>query len=222
MSLADWRPPPLPPRTVHEGRWCRLEPLAPHHAAGLFEAFDGHPEVWRHMPAGPFETPAAYAAWVDAARVRYDPLHMAVRTADGRLGGTLSLMRIAPEAGSVEIGWIAYAPRLQRTTAATEAVVLLANWALGVGHRRLEWKCDAANEASRRAALRYGFTYEGTHRQSRVVKGRNRDTAWFSILDGEWPALRVAWQAWLDPSNFEDGRQRRRLSEMTAAARQGG
>ena len=219
MSLAGWRPPPLPPRMGREGRWCRLEPLAPHHAAGLHEAYGGHPDVFRHLPTGPFAARADYVAWVEAVRVRHDPFHMAVRMADGRLGGTLSLMRMTPEAGTIEVGWITYAPRLQRTAAATEAVVLLANWALGVGYRRFEWKCDAANEASRRAALRYGFAYEGTHRQAGVVKGRNRDTAWFSILDGEWPALRAAWAAWLDPSNFEDGRQRSRLSEMTAAAR---
>ena len=215
MSLAGWRPPPLPPRAALEGRWCRLEPLAAHHAAGLWEALDGHPETWRHMPVGPFDA-AAYAAWVEAARAQHDPLHMAVRMADGRLGGTLSLLRINPAAGSIEVGYIAYAPRLQRTVEATEAVVLLADWAFGVGYRRFEWKCDAANEASRRAAARYGFTHEGTHRQAAVVKGRNRDTAWFSILDGEWPALRVAWAAWLDPSNFEDGRQRTRLSDLTA------
>ena len=210
MTLAGWRPPPLPPRTVHEGLWCRLEPLAPHHAEGLHEAFDGHPEVWQYLSVGPFGTRADYAAWVESVRVRHDPLHMAVRTADGRLGGTLSLMRMTPEAGTIEVGWITYAPRLQRTPAATEAVVLLANWAFGVGYRRLEWKCDAANEASRRAAARYGFAYEGTHRQAMVVKARNRDTAWFSILDGEWPGLRAAWDAWLDPGNFEGGRQRRR------------
>ena len=213
--LAGWRPPPLPPRAAHEGRWCRLEPLAPHHAAGLHEAFDGHPEVWRHMPMGPFDA-ASYAAWVESARVLHDPLHMAVRTPDGQLGGTLSLMRITPPAGTIEIGWIAFAPRLQRTRAASEAVILLAAWALGVGYRRVEWKCDAANAASRRAAQRYGFSHEGTHRQATVVKGRNRDTTWFSIIDREGPALRTAWDAWLDPANFEGGRQRRRLSEMTA------
>ena len=217
MSLAGWRPPPLPPRAALQGRWCRLEPLAAHHAAGLWEAYRGHPEVWRYMPIGPFDTAPAYAAWVDAVRVQHDPLHMAVRMADGRLGGTLSLLRINPAAGSIEVGWIAYAPRLQRTAEASEAVILLANWAFGVGYRRFEWKCNAANEASRRAAVRYGFTYEGTHRQAAVVKGANRDTAWYSILDREWPALRAAWDAWLDPANFEDGRQRTRLSETTAS-----
>lgn len=222
MSLAGWRPPPLPPRAGHRGLWCRLEPLAPHHASGLFEAYEGHPEVWRFLAQGPFATTADYAAWVEGARLLHDPLHMAVRLPDGRLGGTLSLLRINPAAGSIEIGWIAYAPRLQRGTAATEAIVLLANWAFGVGYRRLEWKCDARNEASIRAARRLGFVHEGTHRQAAVVKGENRDTAWFSILDGEWPTLRAAWDAWLDPTNFDaEGRQRRRLSAMTAALREG-
>ena len=214
MTSVDWRPPPLPPRVALEGRWCRLEPLAPEHAEGLHEALDGHAEVWRYLPVGPFEA-ASYAAWVEGARVLHDPLHMAVRMGDGRLGGTLSLMRMTPPAGTIEIGWITYAPRLQRTAAASEAVILLARWAFEAGYRRLEWKCDAANQASRRAARRFGFTYEGTHRQAAVVKGRNRDTAWFSILDGEWRALDDAWTAWLDPVNFEGGRQIRRLSEMT-------
>ena len=171
------------------------------------------------MPVGPFETAGAYAAWVEAVRLRHDPFHMAVRMADGRLGGTLSLMRMQPEAGSIEVGWIAYAPRLQRSVEASEAVLLLAGWAFGVGYRRFEWKCHAGNEASRRAARRFGFLYEGTHRQAGVVKGANRDTAWFSILDREWPALRVAWEGWLDPANFEGGRQRTRLSDATQAAR---
>jgi RimJ/RimL family protein N-acetyltransferase len=192
-----------------------LEPLAAHHASGLWEAFDGHPEIWRYMPIGPFDA-ASYAAWVDGARLTHDPFHMAVRMADGRLGGTMSLLRINPAAGSIEVGYIAYAPRLQRTVEASEAVILLANWALGVGYRRFEWKCNAANEPSMRAAIRYGFTYEGTHRQAGVVKGANRDTAWYSILDGEWPVLRAAWAAWLNPENFEDGRQRTRLSDLTA------
>ena len=170
MTLEAWRPPPLPPRTAHEGRWCRLEPLAPEHAAPLHEAFDGHPEVWRFLPTGPFDA-AAYAAWVDAARVLHDPLHMAVRMADGRLGGTLSLMRTTPLAGTIEVGWITYAPRLQRTAAASEAVILLARWAFEAGYRRFEWKCDAANAASRRAAGRFGFAYEGTHRQGRRREG---------------------------------------------------
>ena len=146
----------------------------------------------------------------------HDPLHLAVRMADGRLGGTLSLMRMTPAAGTIEVGWIAYAPRLQRTPAATEAVTLLASWAFGAGYRRFEWKCDALNGPSRRAATRFGFSYEGTHRQAVVVKGRNRDTAWFSILDGELPALRAAWAAWLDPANFDaGGRQLSALSEAT-------
>ena len=158
-----------------------------------------------------------YRAWLDAARLLHDPLHYAVRMADRRLGGTLSLMRINPAAGSVEAGWLSFAPRLQRTRESTEAVFLLMRWAFDAGYRRFEWKCDAANRASRRAAQRFGLSYEGVFRQAAVVKGRNRDTAWFAAIDGEWPALRAAFEAWLDPANFDaGGRQRRRLGDLTA------
>lgn len=193
-----------------------MEPLARGHAAGLWQAFEGHPELWRHSPLGPFDV-RGYAAWVEGARVLHDPLHYATRLADGRLAGTLSFLRMEPAHGTIEIGWIVHGPLMQRTPAATEAVTLLASWALGVGYRRVEWKCDAANGASRRAAQRFGFSFEGVHRQARVVKGRNRDTAWFSIMDSEGPSLRAAWDAWLEPANFDAaGRQRTRLSEATA------
>ena len=135
---------------------------------------------------------------------------------DGRLGGTLSIMRVDPLAGSAEVGWITYAPRLRGTREASEAVILLARLALGLGYRRFEWKCNAANLASRRAAQRFGFSYEGVFRQAAVVKGENRDTAWFAMIDAEREALEAAWSDWLDPGNFDAaGRQRRRLSEMT-------
>ena len=176
MTSPSWLPPPLPPRTALQGRTCRVEPLAIEHAAGLHAAYDGHPQVWDFLSVGPFDA-MEYAAWVNAARLTYDPLQMAVRRSDGRLGGTLSLMNVMPQQGAIEIGWIAFAPSLQRTTAATEAVLLLADWALGAGYRRLVWKCDTLNAPSRRAAQRFGFSYEGVHRQAAVVKGRNRDTA---------------------------------------------
>ncbi len=217
--LGGWTPPPLPPRVALSGRFVRLEPLAPDHAVPLHEAFseDADDAMWRHMPVGPFATPEAYRAWLDAARLLHDPLHYAVRMADRRLGGTLSLMRINPAAGSVEAGWLSFAPRLQRTRELTEAVFLLMRWAFDAGYRRFEWKCDAANRASRRAAQRFGLSYEGVFRQAAVVKGRNRDTAWFAAIDGEWPALRAAFEAWLDPANFDaGGRQRRRLGDLTA------
>ena len=216
--LADWRPPQRPARTALEGLWCRLEPLAPEHGPGLFEAHvedDG--AQWRYLPVGPFADLAAYEVWLDAARIQHDPIHYAVRMGDGRLGGTLSLLRVDPLAGSAEVGWITYAPRLRGTREASEAVILLARLTFNLGYRRFEWKCNAANLASRRAAQRFGFSYEGVFRQAAVVKGENRDTAWFAMIDAEREALEAAWSAWLDPANFDGrGRQRRRLSEMTA------
>lgn len=215
-SLADWIPPPLPARVPIAGRYATLEPLSRAHIPGLRAAQQDADEIWRYMPVGPFAD-ESYTAWVDQARLSHDPLFFAVRMADGRLGGTLSLMRISPLAGTAEVGWIAYTPRLQRTREATEAVYLLMAWAFGAGYRRFEWKCDAANLASRRAAQRYGFSYEGVFRQAAVVKGRNRDTAWFAAIDAEWPALRGALETWLDPANFDaDGRQRAALSALTA------
>ena len=217
-DLANWTPPPLPPRTSLKGRYTTLEPVTREHMPGLRDAHGEDPtgEMWRYMPMGPF-TDESYTAWIDAARASTDPIHYAIRMEDGRLGGTLSLMRIAPAAGTIETGWLAFAPRLQRTREATEAVYLLMRWSFEAGYRRFEWKCDAANAASRRAAQRFGFSYEGTFRQASVVKGRNRDTAWFACIDAEWPALREAFETWLAPGNFdENGAQKQRLGDLTA------
>jgi RimJ/RimL family protein N-acetyltransferase len=217
MDLRDWTPPPLPSRSEIRGRYAVLEPLSRDHVAGLREAHsedDG--SMWDYLPVGPFND-VGYAAWVDSARIQHDPLHFAVRMRDGRLGGTLSLMRMKPEAGSIETGWLTFAPRLQRTREATEAVYLLMAWAFEAGYRRFEWKCNAANLGSRRAAERFGLSYEGIFRQAGVVKGRNRDTAWFAAIDGEWPALRAAFETWLSPDNFDaEGRQKQRLSDLTS------
>jgi RimJ/RimL family protein N-acetyltransferase len=218
QDRAAWTPPPLPPRTAIAGRYTRLEPLAPAHAGDLHQAFaeDAAGAMWRYLPHGPFPAPEAYRAWFDGARLLHDPLHFAIRMQDDRLGGTLSLMRITPQAGSIETGWLTFAPRLQRTREATEAVFLLMRWSFEAGYRRFEWKCDAANLPSRRAAERFGLSYEGTFRQAGVVKGRNRDTAWFAAIDAEWPALRAAFDTWLDPANFDaQGRQRQSLADLT-------
>ena len=218
-DLTDWTPPPLPPRSPLSGRFARLEPLAPDHAEGLFAAFDEDAtgEMWRWLPVGPFADLAAYRAWLDGQRILHDPLHFAVRMRDGRLGGTLSLMRMKPAAGSIETGWLTFAPRLQRTAEATEAVFLLMRWVFEAGYRRFEWKCNAANLASRRAAQRFGFSFEGVFRQAAVIGGENRDTAWFACIDGEWPALRAAFERWLAPANFDRaGRQRQSLRRLTA------
>lgn len=217
MDLSDWTPPRPPERTVLQGRYARLEPLEASHAAGLWAAHEGHGEVWRYIPVGPFSNESELAVWVDDVRGADDPMQFAVRMADGRLGGTLSIMRITPAAGTAEVGYIVFTPRLQRTREATEAVFLTIKWAFEAGYRRFEWKCNAENLASRRAAERFGFSYEGIFRQAAVVKGRNRDTAWFASIDKEWPALCGAFETWLDPGNFdENGRQRQRLSELTA------
>lgn len=217
MTLADWTPPPLPPRTPIRGRYATLEPLARAHIRGLRAAHaeDQNDAMWTYLPVGPFDD-AGYGQWVDASRTLHDPLHYAVRMGDGRLGGTLSLMRITPASGTIETGWLTFAPRLQRTREATEAVYLLMHWAFQAGYRRFEWKCDAANMASRRAAQRFGLSFEGIFRQAAVVKGRNRDTAWFAAIDAEWPALRDAFETWLDPANFDlDGQHVKLLSELT-------
>ena len=216
--LASWIPPSLPIRAAIKGRYTTLEPVERAHVRGLREAHaeDSENAMWSYLPVGPFDE-VGYTAWVDAARQGHDPLHFAVRMQDGRLGGTLSLMRMKPSAGSIETGWLTFAPRLQRTREATEAVFLLMKWAFESGYRRFEWKCDAANAASRRSAERFGFSYEGVFRQATVVKGRNRDTAWFAAIDAEWPALKSAFDTWLSPDNFdEDGRQKQSLAALTA------
>lgn len=217
MDLTNWTPPPYPPHSVLQGRYVRLEPLSHAHISELWEAHEGQGQVWRYIPAGPFDSEAALGAWVDQVRILPDPMQFAVRMEDGRLGGTLSLLRINPSAGSIEVGYIVFTPRLQRTREATEAVYLTIRWAFEAGYRRFEWKCDAANLPSRRAAQRFGLSYEGVFRQATVVKGRNRDTSWFAAIDGEWPELRDAFEQWLAPENFEpDGHQRLRLTDLTA------
>ena len=217
-DLTNWTPPPLPPRGSLQGRYATLEPVGRDHIPGLRAAHaeDAVDAMWRYLPAGPFDT-AGYLAWIDVARRAADPIHYAVRMAAQRLGGTLSLMRIKPDAGSIETGWLTFAPRLQRTREATEAVYLLMKWSFEAGYRRFEWKCNAANAASRRAAQRFGFSYEGVFRQASVVKGQNRDTAWYAAIDSEWPALRDAFEAWLSEDNFDEtGQQKKRLGKLTA------
>jgi RimJ/RimL family protein N-acetyltransferase len=221
--LAGWSPPPLPPRAPLEGGTCRLEPLDPdRHAEALFSAFAADPtgRLWTYLPYGPFDSPASYRAWMTEAAAGDDPLFFAVEILpDRKPGGVASYLRMAPASGSIEVGHILYAPALQRTTAATEAMYLMMERAFALGYRRYEWKCDALNTASRSAAERLGFSFEGIFRQATVYKGRNRDTAWYAAIDREWPALRAAFQAWLAPGNFDRaGRQRVRLADLTQAA----
>jgi len=204
------------------GRYAQLEALdADSHAARLFKAFDGHDDVWTYMPDGPFASAAQFHRWMREATARDDILFYAIRDlTTGDYGGFASYLRIQPASGSIEVGYIAMAPQLQRTRAASEAIYLMMEWAFEVGYRRFEWKCDALNAASRRAAQRLGLSYEGIFRQATVVKGRNRDTAWFAAIDAEWPALNEAFQFWLSPANFDaHGQQRERLSDLTSLVR---
>ena len=218
--LAGWQPRPLPPRTPMEGRFCRLEPLDPErHAAELFEAnrLDAEGRNWTYLPVGPFERLDDFRRWMDAKCLGPDPLfHAIIDRASGRAVGFASYLRIDPANGVIEVGHITYSPLLQRHPAATETMYLMMRRVFDeLGYRRYEWKCDSLNAPSRAAAQRLGFVFEGIFRQAVVYKGRNRDTCWFSILDGEWPALRRAFERWLDPANFDGaGKQRRRLSEL--------
>jgi RimJ/RimL family protein N-acetyltransferase len=211
----------VPARVPMQGAYARLEPVeVGAHAESLYRLSHARPEdavLWTYLAYGPFADQGAFAAWL-AERVRSsDPLFFAlVEQASGTAAGMASYMNIVPVNGTIEIGHIWFAPPLQKSRAATEAIYLLARHAFDkLGYRRLEWKCDALNAASMRAARRFGFTYEGTFRQHMVVKGRNRDTAWFALLDREWPAVRAAFERWLDPANFDPaGRQRTSLSAL--------
>jgi len=217
LSLADWTPPPRPTRMTLTGRLCRVEPLAMDHAAALHaaHAHDREGRNWTYLNVGPFADLAAYEAWVWDAAASPDPMHYAIVTDRGPVG-TASYLRIAPASGSIEVGFLTFSPLLQRTPAATEAMYLMMAWAFEAGYRRYEWKCDALNAPSRRAALRLGLSYEGIFRQATVTRGRNRDTAWYAAIDREWPALKSAFQTWLDPANFDsDGRQLQSLSDLT-------
>lgn len=214
--LSDWTPRERPPRTRMGGRWCRLEPLDPaRHAAALFtaNAADTDGRMWTYLTVGPFQSLEEYRAWADRAAASEDPQFHAILDAEGRAVGVATFMRIDPAMGVIEVGNIAFSPLLQRTPAATEAMYLMMCRAFDeLGYRRYEWKCDSLNAPSRAAAERLGFRYEGLFRQALIYKGRNRDTAWYSITDREWPARKAAFEAWLDPANFDAaGRQREPL-----------
>jgi len=220
--VPGWAPPPRPNGTVLEGRYASLAPLsAEAHAAQLFKANSASDAIWDFLPYGPFASAAAYHRWVREETAGGDPMFYAIRNHDsGQWEGVASFLRINPEAGSIEIGHINLSHALQRTRAATEAMFLMMQWAFEAGYRRFEWKCDARNLPSRRAAERLGLSFEGVFRQALVVKGHNRDTAWFAAIDGEWPALKEAYAAWLAPSNFDHaGRQRERLGDLTQLVR---
>jgi RimJ/RimL family protein N-acetyltransferase len=212
VSVAPAR---APARRSLPGERVRLEPLDPErHADDLHAAAAGDPRLWDYLPYGPFPDAGEMHDHLARQASSSDPLFFAVvdRATDGACG-VVSYLRIEPAHACIEIGHIWFGPPLQRTPGATETVYLLARHAFDdLGNRRLEWKCDAANARSRRAAERFGFTFEGVFRQHMIVNGRNRDTAWFSIIDSEWPAVRAGFEAWLAPKNFDtDGRQRSSL-----------
>ena len=221
LPVTNWSPPPLPPRVVLAGRFCRLEPLdAARHAADFHAANRLEPDQrhWTYLTYGPFATADDCRRWASEYAQRRDYLfHAIVDLHSGKAAGMAAYMRIDTANGSIEVGGIKYTPLIARQPAATEAMHLLMKNAFALGYRRYEWKCDALNAPSRAAAQRLGFSYEGTFRQAVMHKGRNRDTAWYSVIDREWPALRAAHEQWLAPENFDaQGRQQLRLSALTA------
>ncbi|MDO5613128.1 MAG: GNAT family protein [Paracoccus sp. (in: a-proteobacteria)] len=217
--VPDFTPPPMPGPARIEGRFVTLERLDPaRHAEAIWQAARGADWIWDYLGYGPFAAPEDYRAWADGVASGADPCFYAVLP-DQDAAGVASFLRIDPNNGVAELGHILLTPRVQRTPAASEALMLMIRWAFENGYRRFEWKCDALNAPSRRAALRLGFTFEGVFRKHMIYKGRNRDTAWFAITDDEWPALRGAYDAWLAPANFDaEGRQRESLSALTVRA----
>ncbi len=218
--LADWTPRPIPGGEPLTGRFCRVEPVEPEqHGRDLFEAFSADREgrIWTYLPYGPFHTPGSLQDWLVQVSLESDPrFHAIVDTASGKAAGVASYLNIKPSTGVIEVGHINYSPSLQRCPAATEAMFLMMRRVFSeLGYRRYEWKCDALNARSRRAALRFGFRFEGVFRNATIYKGRNRDTAWYSIIDSEWPAIERAFSQWLAPTNFDSsGRQKSSLSSL--------
>jgi len=220
FAVPGWSPRARPPRTPVAGRFCRIEPLDPaRHAADLHAAnlADREHRVWTYLPYGPFADLGAYQAWMSQTCGGDDPLfHAVIDQRSNKAVGVASYLRIEPGTGVIEVGHINYAPALQRSAAATEAMYLMMRRAFDeLGYRRYEWKCDALNAPSCRAASRLGFRFEGIFRQATIYKGRNRDTAWYAITDKEWPARKAAFEAWLAPANFTAaGEQRQPLASF--------
>ena len=198
---------PLPSRIEMSGRYCSLRRVDPaRDGAELYRQFAAAPATaWTYLPYGPFSSEQTFSQWLTKQTAGDDPAFFTI-LADGPVG-VASYLRITPAFGSIEVGHIHFTPAMQRTRVATEAMYLMMRWAFQNQYRRYEWKCDALNAPSRSAAVRFGFQYEGVFRQALIYKGRNRDTAWYSIIDSEWPAIAAEFQRWLDPSNFDDGGQ---------------
>lgn len=222
-DVPDWQAAKYPNGAPIIGRLCSIEQLDPKlHARDLFKAFTApgpqgdlrNDSLWTYMPQGPFASEAELREWIQSVCERRDPLfHAIIEQSSGQAVGIASYLRINPAQGVIEVGYLTFAPRLQRSTVATEAMFLMMQQAFELGYRRYEWKCDALNAPSRRAATRLGFSFDGLFKQAIMYKGRNRDTAWYSVLDREWPRIQHGFSAWLNESNFTaDAQQKRKLS----------
>lgn len=219
FTVPDWQPCLHPRGAIMQGRLCRLEPIDIEcHSQDLFDAFvqdDGR--NWTYMPYGPFARASELRAWMESTCLGDDPCFFSIiDLASGKAVGVASYLRIDPKNGVIEVGHIHFSPQIQGSAIATEAMYLMMRQVFEeLGYRRYEWKCDALNQPSRNAAERFGFIFEGIFRQATLYKQRNRDTAWFAIIDRDWPTVKTVFEAWLDPGNFDtDGRQRTRLSEQ--------
>ena len=218
--MSDIQPAKGPPqRVVLDGRYVRLEPIGPQHVANLYAAAKQEPDRFTYLFETTPQTEADLAAYVQKVAPSDDPMLFAVvDRATGKAEGRQALMRIVPEHGVIEIGSIFWGPAMARSRLATEALYLHAKYVFDeLGYRRFEWKCNNLNEPSKAAALRFGFQFEGVFRQHMIQKGQNRDTAWFAMLDGDWPALKAGYERWLDPSNFDSNGQQRSKLRFAAA-----
>ena len=214
--VRGWTPPAFPPRQSMRGAYCTVEPFdVIAHSPSLFDALSEIESDWTYLPYGPFDDLVSFQDWVHTTCLGDDPHFFTLLDNEtGKLGGVASYLNITPSSGTIEVGHIHLGPVLKRSRAATEAMYLMMENAFSLGYRRYEWKCNALNQASRNAALRLGFTFEGIWRQATVSKGRNRDTCWYSIVDADWPRIRQGFRRWLDASNFDGtGRQLRRLQD---------
>jgi RimJ/RimL family protein N-acetyltransferase len=218
----DFNGAATPQPVEHRGRFAALRPIRPADAAPLYEishAPAGDPSIWTYLYYGPYPDLESFTAVLEQQAASSDPLFFTItRPDDDTPLGVVSYLAIVPEHGSIELGHIWFSPELKRTPTATEAIFLLARHAFDdLGYRRVEWKCNDLNQSSRNAATRFGFEFEGVFRQHRVIKGRNRDTAWFAITDTRWPGVRTAFEQWLSPDNFDaEGNQLQSLSGLTA------
>jgi RimJ/RimL family protein N-acetyltransferase len=224
----DWKPVKAPVRLELPGAHVLVRPIdAERDAEALYSAShepDGDPAIWTYLPDGPYDSAEHLREMLAFAQASSDPLYFAIAgPSDERALGMAAYLRITPQFGTIELGHIWFGPALQRTTAASEAIYLLARHVFDdLGYRRLEWKCNSLNAASRRAAERFGFAYEGVFRKHQVIKGRSRDTAWFAITDEQWPEIRRGFERWLAPENRDrDGRQLRPLAQLIEQARRG-